>query len=402
MVALIPAVCPQCGAKLKIPEDTTKTNCQFCGTEILLDRGEIIHKGEIVHVHKEDVSDKVGRLYSLADKHLGLGNFVEAYNYSKQLIELDPDNPLAWFFSAVAGYMLGKDDEFAKGVREAQVIIERSPEAEKSRTAKERLERYFAALANEAPGWRKSKRPAETLRVGYAMLVVRPDDPLGWYYYGWAARRLGRETDSKHAFSQVSGLCDKNPNDERCKSIARMMSEDSRAEMVVKVSSFTDTIVKPSLAVLVIFALALLLKDVPIGGLVFGLGALIVGFTVAMQFWGLDTVPGYSLAVLIMSAIAFMVRGIAGVRGITELGLGLAIIAVCMAVIGIYHLLRLGPVFGSVFAILFSLLLAFFLKDIPYGIAFTIFAAVVLLVAFFQLLKLFLNTAMKAISKPGS
>jgi len=385
MVTLVPAVCPQCGAKLKLPEGTKQTNCQFCGVEILLD------KGEIIHLHREDVSDKVARLYSLADKHMGLGNFAEAYGYSKQLIELDPDNPIAWFFAGVSGYVLGKDDELAKGVREARMLIAKNPGDEKCKAAKERLDRYFAALVNEAPGWRKGKRPVEASRVGYAMLVVRPDDPLGWYYYGWATRQLGRERDAKNAFSQVGRLCDKSQGDERCKSIAKMMSEDSRSEMVVKAASFVDTIVKPFLVVLVFSALAIFLRDVPIGGIVFGLAAVITCFTVATQVWELDTVAGYSLAVLSISAMAFMVKSMPIAADVAEVQLGALIISVGMTVVAIYHLLRLGQALGLAIAVLFSIALAILLKDVPYGMAFAAFAVLVLVAAFFQSARLLWN-----------
>lgn len=38
MVKLIPAVCPQCGAKLQVSDGLKKFCCTYCGTEIIVDR----------------------------------------------------------------------------------------------------------------------------------------------------------------------------------------------------------------------------------------------------------------------------------------------------------------------------------------------------------------------------
>jgi DNA-directed RNA polymerase subunit RPC12/RpoP len=38
MVKLVPAVCPNCGAKLQIPDDLKKAYCTYCGTQILIDK----------------------------------------------------------------------------------------------------------------------------------------------------------------------------------------------------------------------------------------------------------------------------------------------------------------------------------------------------------------------------
>ncbi|HEX9908520.1 MAG TPA: zinc ribbon domain-containing protein [Thermoplasmata archaeon] len=35
-VKLVPAVCPRCGADLKLPEDLTKAHCVYCGAEFLV------------------------------------------------------------------------------------------------------------------------------------------------------------------------------------------------------------------------------------------------------------------------------------------------------------------------------------------------------------------------------
>lgn len=35
-VKLVPAVCPKCGASLRLPEDLKKAHCTYCGTEVIV------------------------------------------------------------------------------------------------------------------------------------------------------------------------------------------------------------------------------------------------------------------------------------------------------------------------------------------------------------------------------
>ena len=45
MVKLVPAVCPQCGGELEVPEHLDKAHCVYCGTRIFIEK-----KGD-KHVH---------------------------------------------------------------------------------------------------------------------------------------------------------------------------------------------------------------------------------------------------------------------------------------------------------------------------------------------------------------
>jgi DNA-directed RNA polymerase subunit RPC12/RpoP len=38
MVKLVPAVCPQCGAELEVPENLDKAHCVYCGTKIFIEK----------------------------------------------------------------------------------------------------------------------------------------------------------------------------------------------------------------------------------------------------------------------------------------------------------------------------------------------------------------------------
>ena len=38
MVKLVPAICPQCGAKLQVTDDLRKAYCTYCGTQVIIDK----------------------------------------------------------------------------------------------------------------------------------------------------------------------------------------------------------------------------------------------------------------------------------------------------------------------------------------------------------------------------
>ncbi|MEX2705259.1 MAG: hypothetical protein Q6352_008360 [Candidatus Freyrarchaeum guaymaensis] len=64
MVKLVPLVCPNCGAKLELPENLQKAFCSFCGTQLIIDTEQrtvkVVHQGEISIEHKGVV--KVGKV----------------------------------------------------------------------------------------------------------------------------------------------------------------------------------------------------------------------------------------------------------------------------------------------------------------------------------------------------
>lgn len=47
MVKLIPAICPQCGGELEVPEHLEKAHCVYCGTKIIIEK----KVGKHVHYH---------------------------------------------------------------------------------------------------------------------------------------------------------------------------------------------------------------------------------------------------------------------------------------------------------------------------------------------------------------
>lgn len=137
---LIPAVCPQCGAKLKLPEKTTKTNCQFCGVEIMLGNGEV------VHVHKSDVKGEWERTLALVEKHAEQDNLKEITPYGKKLIELNPDSPLSWFYygASYAGRPQEAIAAYGKALAEGWKLYDANPEAEDCKKFKILVEKKFS------------------------------------------------------------------------------------------------------------------------------------------------------------------------------------------------------------------------------------------------------------------
>ena len=98
---LKPAICPSCGADLKLPEDKKVLKCMYCGKDIIVH--DAIEKA---------VGPIIGNYLSIAISAKNAGNYKEAYDYFTKVLELNPRSWEAWFGKGEAAGWLSKLDDF--------------------------------------------------------------------------------------------------------------------------------------------------------------------------------------------------------------------------------------------------------------------------------------------------
>lgn len=97
MIQLQPAKCPCCGANIHVNEELTKTICQYCGTEVLIQ--EAIHKYKIEITGKievDGISTEKNQLIR-AKQLLDMGQYDNANSIYKNVLKLSPTNYEAWW-----------------------------------------------------------------------------------------------------------------------------------------------------------------------------------------------------------------------------------------------------------------------------------------------------------------
>lgn len=127
-IEFVPAICPNCGGDLRVPEDREKIKCMYCGFDL------------IIRDTRNDLSDpRVENWLMLADSVLK-SNPEEAYQYYSKTLEIEPKNWNAWFGKAKAAgsnaMEIGNisslsNPRIEEVINEIQKAIEFCPESEK-------------------------------------------------------------------------------------------------------------------------------------------------------------------------------------------------------------------------------------------------------------------------------
>jgi predicted RNA-binding Zn-ribbon protein involved in translation (DUF1610 family) len=121
-VELKPAICPNCGGDLRIPEDRTVVKCMYCGKDIIV--REAIAKA---------IGPTIENYLTLARSAKNSKNNKEAYDYYTKVLELDPKNHEAWFGKGEAAGWLSTlaDFRLPEMVTGIQNAVNFSPSDEK-------------------------------------------------------------------------------------------------------------------------------------------------------------------------------------------------------------------------------------------------------------------------------
>ncbi|WP_449448086.1 tetratricopeptide repeat protein [Thermomonas brevis] len=89
-MALIAAICPQCGGNLQVPDDRDVVACMYCRTDVIV--------RQAIHL----IPGNTKNLLELAEAARNAGNTEEAISYYNRVLENDPKNSKAWFGKGVA------------------------------------------------------------------------------------------------------------------------------------------------------------------------------------------------------------------------------------------------------------------------------------------------------------
>jgi len=100
-MAFRPAKCSSCGKDIQIPDDRDVAVCMYCGGSISV--------GNAVQI---TIGASAENLLTLARTATVAGNYAEAYNYYNRVLEIDPNNSLAWYGKGEAAGWLSNLNEF--------------------------------------------------------------------------------------------------------------------------------------------------------------------------------------------------------------------------------------------------------------------------------------------------
>lgn len=81
MKDLISLSCPNCGSQLEVSSTEMKTNCKYCGAQVLIK--------DFITERRVDKADRIASLMDMISNSVNIGNFAKAYKYSEEMCKLD-------------------------------------------------------------------------------------------------------------------------------------------------------------------------------------------------------------------------------------------------------------------------------------------------------------------------
>lgn len=113
------AKCPECAADIQVPTDRDTIKCMYCGKDI-----------SVKIAVGASSSMNVSNWMTLADAADDAGNHAEAYDYFTKILEIEPENYLAWLGKGLsAGWDAGLNgNRFSEMVAGVQRSIRHAPE----------------------------------------------------------------------------------------------------------------------------------------------------------------------------------------------------------------------------------------------------------------------------------
>ena len=96
---LVSAICPNCGANLKVDDNLKRITCNYCHSEIIVDDAIEKYQIEVTGKVSVDNSDKLSKLYILARRAMDEGNDEDAFKYYSMISEENPNDWEAYFYT---------------------------------------------------------------------------------------------------------------------------------------------------------------------------------------------------------------------------------------------------------------------------------------------------------------
>lgn len=98
-MSLVNVKCPKCGSVIQLDSDIEEGFCSYCGAKVQVQ--EAISKVKI------DKSDEVQNFITLCKASIEANNGEEAYDYANKALEVDVQNPEAWYLKMRAVGLTG-------------------------------------------------------------------------------------------------------------------------------------------------------------------------------------------------------------------------------------------------------------------------------------------------------
>ena len=223
MVKLVPAICPQCGAQLKVNPGDEQMDCEFCGTTIMID--DAVQKYKIEVEHKIRIDGLHGREYQFeqAQKHFDVEEYYDAISFLVSILTDDKFDIEALILFVKCNVTLLKEHKYSPFMsinnpnytegdeecfRDTLELVKRLEKVDKEKKYEKELKKYLPVLDELKE---EDKKVSEQKEKNKKYLQKINDDLELAVYYGLDEKYFKILSD---AF-KVDGLLDvlKRPED---------------------------------------------------------------------------------------------------------------------------------------------------------------------------------------------
>lgn len=137
-IEFVPAICPNCGGELRIPDDRKTVKCMYCGYDII-----------IIENKDNSSQQKIENWLKLADSVMAT-NPEESLEYYSKVLEVDPENYIAWIGRGNSTGRLSSliDLRLAEAMDAFHKAIDFSPEEEKLKVRESTTESLYIFASN--------------------------------------------------------------------------------------------------------------------------------------------------------------------------------------------------------------------------------------------------------------
>lgn len=112
-MALVPAICTQCGAKIEVDDTHEAGVCKYCGTAFVTEKAinqyttYITTNNNFAGANINIVGGNIDNLVKMAENAIEAGNGKEAVEYANRALEINPESSKAWLLKMKAIEYIG-------------------------------------------------------------------------------------------------------------------------------------------------------------------------------------------------------------------------------------------------------------------------------------------------------
>lgn len=107
-MALVPAICTQCGANIEIDDTKEAGICQHCGTAFITEKAinnyntYVTNNNNFAGANINVMGANVDNLIKMAENAIEAGNGKEAVDYANRALEINPESSKSWLIKMKA------------------------------------------------------------------------------------------------------------------------------------------------------------------------------------------------------------------------------------------------------------------------------------------------------------